>query len=293
MKLGDFLNSLAAKSGIPTNNQALIDLLSKSELANTELPDELANPINGNLMSLESAKNNPTLKHHFTALALNGFDSQILNSAKTFGIDDTADLEAEKNTYEKYSKLMAKLQSHTEKLKSAKGEGDAKSVEKYTREINELNQKLSSFSETHVPKSELDALKKSHDGELTTMLKRQFLSGKKYANDKLDAETNIEVAQTMLDRELASKGIVIVKDGISLKLKRASDVNLDYFDEQNRAVSFEGFADSFLAGKNLLAVSSPQQPSVQQQTIQTTAGNNAEYAAAIAASLSGLEGKTE
>ena len=60
MNLGDFLNTLAAKTGMQ-KDPGLVDLLSNSELANQHVSDDFANAMDTALMSLEGAKNNRDL----------------------------------------------------------------------------------------------------------------------------------------------------------------------------------------------------------------------------------------
>ena len=71
MKLGDFLTTLARKSNM-NEDKALIDILSNSTLANTEIADSFANQLDSSLMSLEGAKNNPTILNHFKPIILKG-----------------------------------------------------------------------------------------------------------------------------------------------------------------------------------------------------------------------------
>ena len=53
MKLGDFLNSLAVKAGVNPADKALVDFLSRQDIANIDLSNELTSAIDANLMTLE------------------------------------------------------------------------------------------------------------------------------------------------------------------------------------------------------------------------------------------------
>jgi hypothetical protein len=99
MKLIDLINSLATKCE-KQNDPAIIDILSRADLQNIEVVDPVANAINNNLLTVEAAKNNVTVKNHFNALALGAVDTEILSMVKKLeiGEDFETELSGLKNT---------------------------------------------------------------------------------------------------------------------------------------------------------------------------------------------------
>ncbi|MDR1595290.1 MAG: hypothetical protein LBS43_12540 [Prevotellaceae bacterium] len=258
MKVGDFLNTLAGKAG---KTEEIKAVLNNAALATIEIDDTLANDINSSLLTLDGAKNNQGLKTHFNTLALNGVDAEILNAIEALGFDETVKTEllGEKNTYNKHRKLTSKIKETIDALKAATQKDDTKAIEKYTAQINKLQGELATVKESHVPKSEIETLKKQHESDLTNFIVKNTLSTRKYANEAVPADVNIELANIMISRALAEKGIVLVKDGANLKLKQAADPALDYYDGQQKAVAFGDFVDKILADAKILAVSNSKQ----------------------------------
>jgi len=256
MKLGDFLNTIAAKSG---KQDEIKDVLNNPALATIEIPDETANAINSGLLTFESAKNNTLLKNHFSASALNGVDTELLATIDALGLGDDVktELTNEKNTYQKQRILTNKIKTAFDNLKNAKQEGDPKDIEKYTTQINGLQSQLAALKDSHIPKSELETLKKLHETEVKDFLVSNFLATKKFANEGVSQDVNVLVAKTLLNQHLESKGALLVKDGAKLKLMQLKEPTLDYYDEQQKAVSFSDFADGVLSANKLLQVSDP------------------------------------
>jgi hypothetical protein len=251
MKLGDFLNSLAAKAGIDPAHKALVDFLSRQEIANIDLSPELTSAIDANLMTLDAAKNNPIVKSHFFANALNGIDTEILNALPEFGFGEDVinEFKNEKNTNSKLRNLVAKVKEAQKNHKDADTSVDKK---KYAEEINSLNQKIAGLTDGHT--AELNNVKKQHLQEITDMQLNTLLAGKNYANKELPAEVNSTVARTLLNSSLQSKGAKLVNVNGKLVLKRVDDETLDFMDN-HKPVTLDGFIDTVLADNKLLAVS--------------------------------------
>jgi hypothetical protein len=258
MKIGDFLNTLAGRTG---KTEEIKTVLNNPVLASVEIDDALANEINSALLTVDGAKNNQGLKTHFSTLALNGVDAEILNAIDALGFDDATKTEllGEKNTYSKHRKLTAKMKETVEALKAATQKDDSKTVEKYVAQINKLQAELAGVKESHVPKSDVDTLKKQHESELMNFIVKNTLSSKKYANEAVPADVNIELANIIINKALSEKGAVPVKNGNGLKLMQSADPALEYYDGQNK-VSFNDFVDKALAEAKILAVSDPKQP---------------------------------
>jgi hypothetical protein len=297
MKLLDLINSLATKCE-KKNDPAVIDILSRADLQNIEIADPVANAINNNLLTVEAAKNNVTVKNHFNALALGAVDTEILNMVKKLelGEDFETELSGLKNTYENQRKITDKIKESFDNLKAAQGKGDDKAIERYTKQINDLNVKYAQLKESTVPKTELEKVQKENENSVRDFMLHSKISGLKFANQDVSQDDNVAFANVILNNRLSKAKAIVVKDGNELKLKRTDDPALDYFDEQNKGVSFDDFMNKAFADAKILAVSGKQNPNtppvppVQTQFVPGAGQpvNTAQFDSAVQASLSDL-----
>jgi len=296
MKLLDLINSLASKCG-KQNEQALIDILSRADLQNIDLADDVANAINNNLLTVEAAKNNLAVKNHFNALALGSVDAEILNTIKKLELGDEFETEISglKNTYEKQRKLAEKLKESIDNLKASQGKGDDKAIEKYTKQINDLNASIAKLKESTVPKEELEKVQKESENAVRDFMIHSKISGLKFANQEVGNDVNITLANVLLNKALEKNKAVILKSGNDLKLMNAEDHKLEYLNEQNKNVSFDDFMSKVFADSKILAVSgkNPNTPPIvppQNAFIPAQPGqvNTAKFDAAAQAALGDL-----
>src|SRR5665647_2367737 len=253
MKLGDFLKTLAGKLNLQ-NDQALVALLARPELADQEIDDSLANPLNNGLMSLDGAKNNTLVKTHFTSQALNGVDTELMSAVTELelGDDAIAQFQGEKNTYNKLRLFKEKVKE----IKSKKVEtNDQSKKAEYEKQITELNTKMATLIGDS--KKGLSDMTATHSKEIVDFMIQFSLQDKPYANKDMAPKVNMMIARSLLDEALASSGAVLVRDGNSLKLKQASSPDLDFYDKDHKPISYEDFATKILADNKLLQVSTP------------------------------------
>ena len=295
MKLLDLVNSLASKCG-KQNEQAVIDILSRADLQNIDLADDVANAINNNLLTVEAAKNNLTLKNHFNAITLGSVDAEILSMIKKLELGEEFETEITglKNTFEKQRKLAEKLKESIDNLKASQGKGDDKAIERYTKQINDLNAKIAQLNETTVPKKELEKVQKESESAVRDFMVNSKIAGLKFANQDVGNDVNITLANVLLNNALTKNKAVVVKDGNDLKLKNSEDQNLDYLNEQNKNVSFDDFMNKVFADSKILAVSGkPNTPPVVHPANPFIPGqpgqlNTAQFDAAAQAALGDL-----
>lgn len=247
MKLGDFLNNQATKLGLQ-NDPALIAILSNSELANKDIPDSFANPLDQGLLSLDSAKNNFGLKNHFSATILNAVDARLLDSLD-LDEETLAAVQAEKNSYNKIDIVKSALKGQIEKLKTDPNDKTKKA--EIEKQIGELNAQIAALKETN--SNTVNDLKAQHDNEIKNLVFMNHLAGKSYANKDWTVEDNTAFAKTLIENALKEKGAILVKDEKGLVLKQANSPDLDYYHD-NKPISFSDFADQVLASKKMLAV---------------------------------------
>ena len=246
--VGQLISNIAVLAGIPATDERLKDLLSIS----TEVPDEVFSTINSNVMNLDAAKNNPTLKSHFMASALNGVDATLNDIYEELGVSPEVrkELEAETNTYKRV-RLMANKVKELEAKKTKSGDSGDK--QKYADEIAKLNQQIADMKESS--SKELETLKEQHQGQVREMLIRNQLAGVDYAYD-LPKDVNIQTAMNLLQQELKNKKASVVIDGNELKLVNAESPEMVYL-EDHRPVNFSDFRDKVLANNKLLKVQNP------------------------------------
>jgi len=236
--------------------------LSRSDIQNLDLADAVANEIVSSLLTIEGARNNPTVKKFFTSSALDPIDAEILNTISTFELGDEfkSEIVTNKNTYDKYGKLIGKIKESMDALKAAKGNGNEKDIEKYTKQINELQQKISQIQQTTVPKTELEKVLNEKENSLRDFMIHSKISGLKFANSNVPNDINIDFANVVLQKKLNEAKAIVVKDGNELKLMRADDPALEYYDIQNKPVKFDDFMNKTFADSKLLEVSGKQNP---------------------------------
>ena len=296
MTLGDLLNTLASKCGLQ-NDQALIDLLSSSELAHSEVNDEFARRLDTGLMSLEGAKNNREVLNHLKPIILKAADDKFAVLAEKYGIADA--MNAEQSTYKKIDILEAQLAQRLADLEK-KVQGTGGKETELTKKIADLQKQLATV--TAAKDNELAAYKKQVAKEQLDALVNFELNGKRYANQDL-GDTNVEIARALINKALTEQHALLVNENGTLKLKQADNPSLDFIDSGYKPVSFSDFTNKLLADKHLLEVSSdtddddyggrggrftPQQPS----TIKLKNGKEVDTSsidAAAAASLADLE----
>lgn len=266
MKLGDFLNTTASKLGLQNDPTFVAFIQANPTLAQIEFDDKVAIPINTGLMSLEGAKNNPDVKKHYDALALNGIDAKLLPLAQAYGA--TAEFDTEKSTYKRVDILAAKIQAKIAEIEAKQASGEVTKdteVKRLNGELTKLQNQLTSLTATK--DAEIATLKKDHATAIQNALIDFELSGKSYANDQIDAKTNVTIARAILQSALAQAGAIVVNDNGTLKLKNANAPELDLLDANNKPYTFTGFADKALADAKVLRVTAPTNTPQHQQTI--------------------------
>ena len=267
MKLGDFLNTMAAKLG-EQQNPHLVSLLANNQLTQTDIHDDLANLLNTGLMSLDGAKNNSDVQNHFKPIILKGIDERLDAIAKQFGFE--SELAAEKSTYKRAEIIASKMQSLIDAEKNKNGQPSEKE-----NQLNQQIQQLQSQLQTAIAAkdSEIAQLKQAHESQLLSMLIDAELGDKPYANDSIPRNVNVMTARNLVDAMLKEKGVIAINDNGTLRLKQAANPTLDYMDEGFKPVSFSSFADKVLADSKMLRVSTAgkQQPTQQptQKIIDT------------------------
>lgn len=278
---GEFITKLATMAGMSPSDPEIVSILSNSEFSNYKLPDGIFSRINGNILTMDSARNNEQLRKHFHAEILNGLDFNIENVMERMGIDaDIAEqVKQEKKTTEKYNRLLEKLNDlHARKAESSR-KTDKTELE---NEISKLNGQIKELS------TKLQTAPQERDAFWTDKLKskaiQNLLTSYNYAGEKdIPKDVLIETASVLLNRKLNEAKVRLEyapdQDSISLKTESGMD-----FYKDNSPVSFKSFADQVLAESKLLAIPgannaptpSNAQPAPAPQQIINAGGKSAD-----------------
>lgn len=276
LKLADVLKSIALQSGV--SETEFKSVLDNPALASIEVDDIVSTKLTSPRLSMDAAKNNPDLKKHFTALALNGIDAGLERLATEHGL--TAEDITELKGLESTSKRMDSLTSKIKTLEAAKLTKGA-DTEKLTKQIEALNADI--LKERNDKIAELKAKDDSLETERTDWTANGILSNFEYATN-VDKDINVTVAKALINKELQSKGLKLTRKDNVLSLLTAEGT--EYF-ENNAKVGYQDFATKVVANAKLLKASNstPAKTPAQQRTQGTNTGNGFDNADAVIAEL--------
>lgn len=249
-KVSDFIKGLIVKAGGNAEDEKIKTALAAID-ANVELGDEVTSMIDRGLISIENAKNNhPDIKKHYTALALNGVDSEIKRfmEEEKLGEDIIAELEAEKSST-KRAVLLAKKIKELEASKAGQGKEATKAL---NEQIAALNQQL------RAEKDSVNGIKTEYEKKLREKdmgyAKRDLLTGYKTIYDGLDAETRNITINAIIEKNLRAKGLKWeIDDNGNFVIQTKEGHN--HFTDDNRQMTPKIFLDKVMADEKLLVVS--------------------------------------
>ena len=247
--LGKFFVELLTLAGADANDAAFQHLVT----SDIDVPDAAATAIKTGLFTEESAKNNPNIKKHFTAQALNTVDADLddyIAKYSGFTDDDKTAFKAEKSSYRRVKLVIDKVKE----IESAKaGKGDGEALAAYKTEIAKLNSQVLEKDGLH--QTALAKLKTDMETTALNHARAIELNGKTYSNKTVDKEVNVMVADALVKGELAAKGVSVVMGANGQpRLVRTDAPDLDYMVE-NKVVNFGSFVDNVLGEKKMLEVS--------------------------------------
>lgn len=199
--IAELLNSLAAKAGIDISTEDMKKL--SLATASIEVPETVYQTLDTGLLTIDAAKNNQTLKAHFFAQSLNGIDNTLRESlAELTGgtIEEVETLLTSKQTGKAVNAALKKI-AELEATKAGSTKGEKTEL---TQQINDLKGQLAAIAATH--QTALTEKDTQHEGAITNLLIRNKLAGYNYASP-VSADANLEIALTMLNKELNENGI--------------------------------------------------------------------------------------
>jgi len=252
MKAGDLFHQLLKSAGFDTTDKAFIDVLSKAEFANTELPESITSALTTNLLTIDAAKNNPILKKHFVGNALDPINKGIEELIAEYGIDEVtkAEILADQNTYNKYKVSAKKIAELKEKSAGSTNKGEKADLE---RQINELNKQLSLVATD--TQSKIDTIKNEYEQRILNREIDYTLSSKPLPG-QFDRDVEVNIARQFVDKALATKGAVIRTIDGRIAVKQKDNPEMDIF-ENGKPLTFDALTDMALAENKFIKVSNP------------------------------------
>ena len=255
--LADIIEKLAKLAGIDAQNDDFLKLIQNKILADTSIPEKLQDLFSNalsKLFTIEAAKNDPELKKHFTALALNGVDTELEKIIDTYDLDNETKtlLKNTESTYKKVTILPNRLKEKYEQLlaEAKKGKG-GEDTEKLKTEITNLNTQLKELKESTVEKNLYEKALSDHANQIFDMSIKTLISSKPLL-ESLPRNVVIAAAKQVFDETLGQKKLKVVNDNGNIKLQTSEGT--DYF-ENNEAITIDKFTDKLLADNKLLQVS--------------------------------------
>jgi hypothetical protein len=260
--LGEYFTDLATKAGIPNDDAKLAEVVKK--VATIEFDDSIVNKLNSSYLTVEAAKNNPDLKKHFTASALNGVDAKVNALLAELGISDDVKNEilAEKSSYERIPMLVKKVKE-LEAAKAGSGKADKAELQKVIDDLNK--QILDSKADKDKVKADLES---QYGQKLTDFQIKNILSGYKYATP-VDIDVNVQIAQALLSKELQAKEYKIVNHESGLRLETKDGMEPHH---ENKKILLKDFIDGVVAQNKLISVSGDPAQGNPPPAIITTPG---------------------
>lgn len=279
-KLKTLFDSLAKKAGVDITDESYLKAL--EAIKDVEISDEISTKLESNLYDIESAKQNYTLKQHFTALGLNGVDAQLKEALEELIEDESVrnELLGVKSTPARVRTALAKIKELENAKAKAEGKGDdgkaKKAQDEIDRLVNDFKVKESNYLQ------EIEKVKKTSSETVEKLEHKFFLQGLDYDKSK-SIEENLLLAEYHINNELIAKKAKRIYDTENGKfvLKRAEDETLDWADERNNKTSYEDFTKGVLLNKKLLATNDGTPPKSNPLFMQdpTNSGQQVDFSA--------------
>lgn len=249
--VGELLNNLFLKAGLPADHAGVKTLLTSPELANIQVPDDVVTALDNGLLSIDAAKNNhPDIKRKYFADAYDGIDKQLLAliATDTFDETDIAEIKAEKSTSKKAELIVTKL-------KAAKA--TAKGADK-----EEINRQLAAaHAAAKAAKDEVDTVKNEYEGKIKDIHRnaavKAAIANYKTIYDDLPGGIKSATLEAIINKELQDKNAVLnVDENGRLVLSGKDGSNV--FGSNHVQLTAESFLNTSFAP--ILKVSGPPKP---------------------------------
>lgn len=287
--LGELINSMALKAGVPADNEELKALLTAPELTTIKIPDELNSTIDKNLLSLEAANNNhPAIRAKYHSQFWDGIEKFLGRTIEDAGFtdQDMAEIKAAAKTGDRMEVIISKL-------KAAKGKPGA-DKEGLNAKIEQLNNELRLEKEAKV-KILSETETKIKDAALKTVI-NSIYSKYKTMYDEIPGDSDGSIRTTTLDaiiqKNLKDKNARLTIDETGNLLLVGNDGS-NVFGNNNVKLTPTSFLDQSFAPilkvSNSAGTNNAANQQRQQQTSPTKAAD--EKAEALVSQISSHNAK--
>ena len=288
-QLGTILNHACTVAGIKAENADLVAILTNPELSKINIPDDIANAIEQNLFSADSAK--AKFFAQWKAEDLNGFDAHAIRMAEglKFSPEEIEELKGIKGSskkLERYTELLA-----AKKLEEAKAQYSGKDADtkKLIEDMNTL--KAAQAEREKAIQKQLEDKDAAFENQFTSLQARTFIS--QYADrlnlpEEMDADMKIDFAMQAIQREAEKKGIAFKRNGASLDVV---DKNGSKYFENSIEQSYKHIVESTLSRNNLLKTVKAPEKKPDGKTPGAGGNNNADFISKLDAEIAALESK--
>ena len=279
-KLAEVFKTMVEQCGVSVSDTTIKSILDNPALASIEVDDAVSTKLIAPRLSMDAAKNNPDLKKHFTALALNGIDAGLERLATDNGLsaEEITELKGLESTAKRIETITSKIKTlEAAKAKSTPGAD----TEKLTKQIETLNADI--LAERNNTITKLQEKDNSLEAEKINWTLDTMLSNFDYSTP-VDKEINVTLGKSLFNKSISEKGLKVVRKDNTLSLQTAEGT--EYFDN-NVKVGINDYMTKVLANAKVLKASNstPVPKTPQQRTTHNNAGNGFDNADAVIAEL--------
>jgi len=197
MNIKEFLINQAKRAGVADDPEFQL-MISASVLNDIMVPDAVEQKFNTNLMDAELAKTSLDLKKHFIGSYMQGYDEEIVNLAKQYGLDPQSidELKITKNSGDKVKLAFKKLKDLEEKAKQNTNKDVS---DEYMKKIAEAQAKVDeAMQKVEIEKS---LIAEKYVAKMRQLWEQTQLSGIQW-NDNVPEAARIPAYQSVIDAKL-------------------------------------------------------------------------------------------
>lgn len=248
--LGSIFNDVCIKAGLKSDDAALKNILTNPELTKIMIPDDAVTAIEGNLMNAEAAKSK--LSATIKAEALNGVDDHIHRlMSDRLKLDSTEldEVKGEKSTGKKVELALNKAIARFEKqLDDAKKSGPGASPEKdaLLQTINTLKAEKAAMTADHTKAIEAESAKNAAtESKMALRFSLMEFLPKVDLPEGLDIQEKLDILENRVMKAASDKKLKLINNNSRTKITK--DDGSDYYDDANKPVDFNAFAERTIA----------------------------------------------
>ncbi|NDC94722.1 hypothetical protein EB118_09070 [bacterium] len=197
MNIKEFLINQAKRAGVADDPEFQL-MISASALSDIMVPDAVEQKFNTNLMDSELAKTSLDLKKHFIGSYMQGYDEEIINLAKQYGLDQQSidELKITKNSGDKVKIAFKKLKDLEEKAKQNTNKDVS---DEYMKKIAEAQAKVDeAMQKVEIEKS---LIADKYIAKMKQLWEQTQLSGIQW-NDNVPEAARIPAYQSVIEQKL-------------------------------------------------------------------------------------------